>query len=306
MEVIIQDVNKIIIPEHRHRKTFVQEDIENLASSVLKHGLFHAPVVKADGITLVAGERRLKALKELFKKKSSFSYNGLEVELGFLPVVRITSNTEIGIREAELSENIDRVSLSWREKSAAVDELHNLRSSQKEDVGETQTKEDTASEVFPEATDDRNISTKINDVSKDLIVAQFMDDPEVAKAKDRAEAIKIITKKLERRRREELAKGYKTSGNFENHSIILGDVLEELPKIERNRVNCVIVDPPYGVDADTFNNQAASKHLYKDDVGYSNAIGTFILEECLALTKKEAHLYMFTDINRFLVLERGG
>ena len=26
----------------------------------------------------------------------------------------------------------------------------------------------------------------------------------------------------------------------------------------------------------------------------------FVLEECLALTKKEAHLYMFTDINRFL------
>ena len=72
MEVIIQDVDKIIIPEHRHRKTFVQEDIENLASSVLKHGLFHAPVVKADGITLVAGERRLKALKELFKKEKSF------------------------------------------------------------------------------------------------------------------------------------------------------------------------------------------------------------------------------------------
>ena len=302
MEVIIQELSKIIIPEHRHRKTFIEADIKDLATSISSHGLFHAPVVLADGVTLVAGERRLRAITSLYEGETTFSYNEIEVERGHIPVVKITTNSERGIREAELSENIDRVSLSWREKSSAVEELHRLRDEEKQETtGERQTKLETAKEVYPEDVDDRVIEVKLLDVSKDLIAAQFLDDPDVAKAKDRSEALKIITKKLEAKRRVELGKQFDLSKGSGGHQIILGDVFEELPKIEQNQISCIITDPPYGIGADTFNNQAASKHSYKDDAEYGDAIAAFILDEGYRLTKKRAHLYMFVDVNKFLI-----
>ena len=302
MEVIIQELSKIKTPEHRHRKTFIEADIKNLATSISTHGLFHAPVVLADGETLVAGERRLRAIYNLYEDEIKFSYNETEIELGYIPVVKITTSSERDVREAELSENIDRVNLSWREKSSAVEELHRLRDDEKQaTTGKRQAKIETAKEIYPKDVDDRTIEAKLTDVSKDLIVAQFMDDPEVAKAKDRSEALKIVTKKLEAKRRIELGREFDLSKGSGSHQIILGDVFEELPKVEENQISCIITDPPYGIGADTFRNQSASKHSYKDDAEYGDAVAAFILEEGYRLTKKRAHLYMFVDVNKFLI-----
>ena len=299
MEVIIQELSKIKTPENRHRKTFIEADIKDLATSISTHGLFHAPVVLADGVMLLAGERRLRAIFSLYEKGTTFFYNEVEIELGYIPVVKVAINSEWGIREAELSENIDRVNLSWREKSSAVEELHRLRDEEKQaTTGKRQTKIETARELYSEG-DTRTIEGKLTDVSKDLIAARFMDDPEVAKAKDRGEALKVITKKLETRRRTELGKKFNLSKGFGSHQIILGDVFEELPKLEENQISCMIADPPYGINADTFNNQSASKHLYKDDAEYGDNVAAFILDEGYRLTKKRAHLYMFVDINKF-------
>ena len=300
MDIIIQSVDEIKTPEDRHRKTFIEEDIKNLADSIKTHGLFHALVVMSDGVTLVAGERRLRAISLLTKGKTPFSYDEEEIELGKVPVIRITTSSELDLREAELSENIDRVSLSWREKSAAVDELHRLRTDQKEAIGEKHTKSDTTAEITGAEKGSDTVRSKLQDVSKDLIVAQFMSDPEVAKAKTREDALKIIEKKVEAKRREALGKEYNMSGTSGGHKIILGDMLEELSKLEHNKISCIIADPPYGIGADKFKNQAASRHLYRDDEAYGNAMGEHILKNCLELSKKEAHLYMFLDINRFL------
>ena len=302
MEVIIQELSNIVIPERRHRKTFIEADIKDLATSISTYGLFHAPVVLADGMTLVAGERRLRAMTYLYDEGITFSYNEIEVEWGHIPVVKIATNSKWGIREAELSENIDRVNLSWREKSSAVEELHSLRNEEKQAAtGEQQTKIETAKELYPEEVDSRVIEVKLLDVSKDLIVAQFLDDPEVAKTKNRSEALKVITKKLETKRRIELGKEFDLSKDSGDHQIILGDVFEELSKLEENQISCIVTDPPYGIGADAFTNQKSSKHSYKDDAEYGDAVAEFILEEGYRLTKKRAHLYMFVDINKFLL-----
>ena len=73
MEVIIQELSNIVIPERRHRKTFIEADIKDLATSISTYGLFHAPVVLADGATLVAGERRLRAITSLYEEGTTFS-----------------------------------------------------------------------------------------------------------------------------------------------------------------------------------------------------------------------------------------
>ena len=134
MEVIIQELSRIIIPECRHRKTIIKADIEGLATSILTYGLFHAPVVLTDGVTLVMGKRRLLAIANLYEKEATFFYNGVEIDLGHIPIVKITANSELEIRKAELAENIDRVSLSWREKGPAVEELDRLREDEEKQV----------------------------------------------------------------------------------------------------------------------------------------------------------------------------
>ena len=114
---------------------------------------------------------------------------------------------------------------------------------------------ETAKELYPEEVDSRTIEGKLTDVSKDLIVVQFLDDPDVAKAKNREEALKVITKKLETRRRVKLGKDFDLSKGSGSHQIVLGDVFEELPKLEDNQISCIVTDPPYGIGADKFVNQ---------------------------------------------------
>lgn len=89
-------------------------DIDGLANSIMEHGLFHPLTVDADS-NLVAGERRLRALKQL---------GFLEVE-----VRRWNTLTELERRELELEENIRRKDLTEIERSRKVVEVADLAKS---------------------------------------------------------------------------------------------------------------------------------------------------------------------------------
>ena len=55
-------ISQIRVGNERHRKEL--GDIDGLAASIADVGLLHPIVVKSDG-TLIAGERRLAAIKQL-------------------------------------------------------------------------------------------------------------------------------------------------------------------------------------------------------------------------------------------------
>ncbi len=288
-------LDDLIFEPDRIRKTFVEIDIANLANSIQSKGLFHAILVQRDGKTVVAGERRKRAIDSLYELEIPITYDGEEIPLGEVPIIGIGDLSSLDLREAELEENTRRVPLSWQEKSLAIRELHELRTAQAEERGETQRLTDTAKEVNPLS----NLSTAITDISEELLVSAYINDEEIRKAPTRKDAAKLIRKKLQKQKLEKLAREFDLDKLKTEHELIRGDLVEELKLFEAYTFDCIIADPPYGIDADQFKNQSAVKHTYKDDKEYSDFIITTIAEEGMRITKQKAHCYMFLDIGRF-------
>ena len=114
---------EIIVPENRVRKDFNKEGLIKLAKSFEKFRQFHPGVCSKDAegnIFLVAGERRLRAC-EIAKIPYRFC---LEEEV-----------TELQLLEIEVEENLNREDLTWGEEVAATERLHQLRDSQRQEVG---------------------------------------------------------------------------------------------------------------------------------------------------------------------------
>ncbi len=288
----------IIDDETRWRKTFEEAKIEELANSIETLGLLHAPVVQSDGVTLVAGERRTRAVKHLASLGKPIRYNGHPVKLGQIPIIHMDDLSIRAYKEAELEENTKRVDLSWQEQAYAINELHEMYESQAEEKGETQTKLNTAKAIHAEG---KNVpfSRTYREVKDDLLVATYMDDEEVAAAPTRREALKLVKKKLEQAHREALAREFDIDSLRTPHKALHGDLFEILPTLPLHEYDCIIADPPYGIDAETFKNQSARKHTYVDSVEQSNEIISCIAREGMRITKFKAHAYIFCDILRF-------
>ena len=124
------NVDSVIIPPNRQRREFDPRRITDLADSIRHVGLMHPIVVQNDGVTLVAGERRLKAIKSLHFLGQGFKCAGSQVFDGDVPAVKLGELSQVEIYEAELAENTVREDLSWQERAEAVATLQELRSLQ--------------------------------------------------------------------------------------------------------------------------------------------------------------------------------
>lgn len=103
-------VKSIVIPEFRQRNK--AEPDEALITSIRERGLLQPIVIHSD-MTLVAGERRLRAHIKLERETIT-----ARVFEKLSPVERY---------EAELQENLARKQLSWQEEVAAISGYHKLR-----------------------------------------------------------------------------------------------------------------------------------------------------------------------------------
>lgn len=104
------DIQSIYENPYQPRRVFSSQDLEDLAASIREIGLIHPPVVRKRGekFELIAGERRLRALKLLGKQQISV-------------VVREMSDPESA--HSALIENIQRVDLNVMEVAFALREL---------------------------------------------------------------------------------------------------------------------------------------------------------------------------------------
>ncbi len=297
---ILLPFSELIVDEGRIRKVVAESDVLDLADSIANLGLMQALVVEDDGRTLVAGYRRHLAIKHLNGDERTFDYQGAEVPSAHYPVVPLSALSPIQVREAELHENIKRVQLTWQEKAAAVQQLHELRKEQAEAENRPYYYKDTAKEL--DGDDFRD--GRAHDVKQDLLAAAFLDDDEVKKAPSRKEAVKIIRKKLEIQHRRALAKEFDIKKLKTKHTLLQGDLFDIFPTIESLTIDCIVTDPPYGISADTFRNMKGRKHSYPDSESYSNAIVETIAVESFRVAKAKAHLYMLCDINRFLHIRK--
>lgn len=284
------DWNEIEVGE-RQRGKIAPGPLNALKDSIHEKGLMH-PIV-LDGKRLVAGERRLTAMKALHAEEKLFSCDGQILLMHQIPYLNLIDLTPLQLLEAEFEENILREDLTWQERTEALAFMHNLRLQQ----NPKQTVIDTAKEIA-KATNTTTVSMR-GEIAKATIVSEMLDDPDVAGARSLNQAFYIASRKIER----EFAAEAKEEGEFVRTELVEGDLLAMLPAIPKNTFNCIIADPPYGIEATKrFGKQAGQKHLYEDTPKFARKITLCILTEGYRITTARAHLWLFCDVDHFVAI----
>jgi len=86
------------------------------------------------------------------------------------------------------------------------------------------------------------------------------------------------------------------------NKIILGDCLKEIPKLDNELIDCVIIDPPYGIDY-----QSNYKKEKFDKISGDDKKAFELLDNSLNLVKpkmkKDSHIYIFTSWKVFDIIK---
>ena len=293
-------INSIVVAETRQRKYHSPDAHTELVNSISgPSGLLHALVVRKDaekGWQLVAGERRLRAIKDIFDMGGTFTYAGETIPAGQVPVNNVGDLSAIDAEEAELDENIRRLDLTWQERVDAWGRLHDLRQEQAKLAGKSHSVADTAQELFGRS--DGDYTSK---VSQALNLRSQLKDTEVREAKTAKEAIKVLERKDRERENRILAQQMDKVQS--PHVLLRGSCLEVV--LGDNPVQVVLTDPPYGMGADEFadgGGAVTAAHHYQDDEATFTQIVLPGLHRALLHTTPQAHAYVFCDFGRFYQL----
>jgi DNA modification methylase len=269
--------------ENRQRTSIPLSSVIELADSIERDGLLNPITLTPDG-RLVAGERRFRAITLLNEANRSFHFHGTPVPKGQIPYTITHHTTEADLTSVELYENLARESLSWQDEARAKARLHELRRAE----NPAQTFRQTATEInSAKGTPRVAEGSEISAVSTATELLPYLDRPEVAKAKSAAEGLRVVRKI----RREEAIKNAPQSTK---HTLIEGNFREvELPE---GYFDCILTDPPYGVNAQDFGDAAAAEHEYQDT--FENFL-EFLPDLAVVMSrvaKPEAHAYVFCDL----------
>lgn len=160
-----------IIVERSERQRRELRNIDELAESIQRIGLINPIVVTADGV-LVAGERRLSAIRQL-----GWTH---------VPVQFVEDLSDYELQTIELEENIKRENLPWQDEVAALERFHKLKVANEPGWSQEQTA-DAVGLSRPE-------------VSKKLQVAAHMGNEVVAGADRFSAALNIVQRNAERKK----------------------------------------------------------------------------------------------------------
>lgn len=290
------NINTIEIPEDRQRFEGADKHIKELVESISRDGLIN-PITVTKDRRLVAGFCRLSAVRLLSAEGRGFVYDGVQVPPGQIPVLLASSEEPRILFRIELEENLRRKNLSPAENAKAIARLHEFFKEQ----FPTWSQQDTADKLV-EHDVVKEPTTAAKDVSRNLLIASFADDEDVRSAKTEHEAYKLARKKSESLFTQVLGE-------------LLTDEQEESPEYftlfegsyrdyklpESPTYNCILVDPPYGIGADSFGDQTgALDHTYKDDsLAFFSALQYLVAPELIRACHERMHLFMFLDIRQF-------
>lgn len=279
-----------------------------MAESIKSNGLYHAICLRwlgtgdlaGDGEWfLVSGERRLRAITDIYALGGSFRHDGEAVPANHIPYTTLGELDELAREEAELEENIRRTDLSWQDRASATARIASLRARQAIAAGlPPPPTAKIAVEVRGSAAGVHQETTR-----RELIVAKHLGDAEVSAAKSVDEAFKILKRKEETQRRVVLsAEVGKTYSAGTAHRLLNEDSLLWMAAATAEQFDVICTDPIYGIGADEFGDsggKAAGAHFYKDDYETWQRHVACLAIQGFRLAKKQAHLYAFCDITRF-------
>ncbi len=294
-------IEAIKIAADRQRRLFDEGKLREFGEVIQSQGLLHPIILRivGDDYYLVAGERRLRTIKDIYALGGSFMHDGEKVRANFIPYTLLSDLEHLAAEEAELSENIHREALTWQERAAAHARLNLLRQAQATQRGEAPpTVADIAVEV-------RGSSEGINQETtrRELIVARHLDNPLIQAAKTVDEAFKILRKEETAVKHRELGAAVGRTFTADLHQVIHGDSLEWMAAAPAEQFDCILTDSPYGMGADTFGDSggvAAGAHGYEDSPELYEKILRVCEVELYRLAKAQAHMYWFCDLDKFM------
>lgn len=297
------ELSSINILPTRQRKEFSAAALLELSDSIRDRGLLQAIVLRQEGehYILVAGERRIRAITDLYDKDETFRHDGEPVRKGFIPYALFSDLDPLAAEEAEADENLRRVNLSWQEESSWMSRLEDIRKRRAEASGLPPPKvADLAKEV-------RGRSDGINQdvVRRQLIVAKHLDNPLVKGAKDVNEAYKILRREEDAAQNRRLGETVGKTFTAEMHKAFNADSTEWLRACSAEVFDCILTDPPYGMGADQFGDSgglAEGAHGYADTPEYFRSLMEVFCEQSFRVAKASAHIYVFCDFENALDL----
>jgi DNA modification methylase len=296
---------QVIVPENRQRKEFDEVYITDLAQSIDRNGLINLPVLRGNS-KLVAGECRLRAIDVLWMTGGKLRYAGEEIPEGFIPYQDLTNLDPIDAYEIELEENIRRKDLTWQEQAEATSKLMALRSTQAVRKGEeVPSVTDIAKELRGSS------GAAFEQTRAELLVSKHLSDPDVAKAKTAKDALKVLKRKEDIARSEALGKALGPTFTAESHTLLNRDALAWLTTADEGQFDCILTDPIYGIDAHEFNDSGGKaggggngSHFYDDSYELWCDHISVLAVHGLRVTKPQAHLYAFCDVDRFTEMKQ--
>ena len=322
----------IIVKEDRFRKLFSEKNLSSLQDSISNGpGLINAITLKPN-LELNTGESRFKAISILHDIGLPVKYHGKIVPEGMIPAIIVEEiEDELEFLKAELEENTCREGFTYLEEAQAIARIAAIQQAiiEKNRKPLEERKADAAkkhilgiplTKISPEAI--KQTAEKVyegksgggyNKTVKDsiTIVNAMETNPELAKklvkAKDMTEAQKILKKSAEEDLRTKLALDQGKSFNSSIHTIIHGDCLVELPKIQSKTFDVCLTDPIYGIDAGSFGNSAGRMdnfdHSYDDSIETFKRVLPTALKEISRILKDKAHLYLACDLRNYFLLK---
>lgn len=286
--------SEVIVLKNRTRKDIDEDKLNELANDIAKpHGLLHAPILRNDRITLVAGERRFRAMLLLHKANVEFTHQGQLVPIDEIPYQVLAELSALELLDAEISENTVRTDLSWQEMVMAYADLDDLRSL----INPKHTARETAAEILgfdePSKVAPYQITSLVSD---SIALVDHLDDPDIGNAATKKEAIKVLTRKMEKDFTAELARKYNVSPKNGGHILYLAKFEARLPELPTNEFDLIIADLPYGIDADkVFGDMADLDHEYSDNPQEAIERYERLAELGYTVAKEQSHLYLFCD-----------
>lgn len=281
----------------RQRGAVTPEAIAELAESIEKHKLFHPPVCSTVNgkLELRAGETRVRAIDFLALEGKGFYYGGHYFPPGELPVVDFGELSPVAAFELELEENLRRTDLPWAKETAAMAQLHLLKLAE----GMTDREALAATEAQAAKITGREVRS-LGETKQDVLLGSHLKDDDIAKAKTKKEAIKILSRKLQKKEDADAP----TPVQNEATSFVNQDCLTALAALESASFDAVCTDPPYGIGITQLSYQNASEQEYDDSYESWQLLMPQVFEELTRVLKPNASGYMFCDWSRFEELKQ--
>ena len=240
----------------RQRKKIESQPLADLQEAIRQRGLLHPPTYRVlNGETgpvyqLVVGERRTKALMNLITAKISFEFNGQPVPEGTFPIFTLGENlSRADLKQIEFDENKLREALPWQDEVEALAEIHRLR----QEENPKQSRLDTAEQLIEEgAVESTSKHALAQEIFKATAIAENLNDPTIAKARNKTEAYNLLLKREEEAINATLTKRrLATTSELPSIKLLKGDCIEVLTKTASGIADLILTDPPFGIGADS-------------------------------------------------------